>query len=376
MRGGVQTVASQIAYGMKNKNYIVHVLTNKYPRFLKKEEVISGIKVSRYPHPVDRIFVNSGFKHFVFSMWSQLFFNHSLRLIDQRVNELNPDVINVHFPTHQLRYLRKLTSNNKAKIVLSFHGHEVTRWFQEKDGVVTNVLRKLISDEKIVLNELKLAVNNCDSFTTCSSWLLAKIHMLIPSSIGKGFVIHNGVEVSRFKECDNPKIINNQIFSFGRLEYDKGFDLLICAFKEMLIHKPGLSLVIAGSGSEHSRLKRMIEDLSLTEYVFIIKWQKPNKILELLNTSSIVVVPSRRESFGITVLEGLSSLKPVVATTVGGIPEILQNYGILVSPTVNGIVEGLKSAFNFTMNEKEIRNHLKEFELSKMLKKYESIFVT
>jgi len=298
-----------------------------------------------------------------------------LKQIEKSVNEFKPDVINIHFPTHQLRFLRQLLLDDKTKIILSFHGHEITRWFKEKDGVVTNVLKKINSDDKIVLNQLKFAVNNCDSFTTCSSWLLAKIHILISSSNGKGVVIHNGVEANRFKKCNKSKVINNQIFSFGRIEYQKGFDLLINAFKEVLNYKPDLCLIIAGSGCESNYLNKIIEDSNLSNNISIIKWQKPDKIAELLSSSRVVVFPSRREPFGISILEGLSSLKPVVATKVGGIPEILQDYGILVTPTVNGIAEGLKLALDFTVNKKDIGNHLNEFELSKMIQKYENIFI-
>ena len=373
VKGGLQTVVSQISNGIKNKNYNVSIITNRYPRYLKNEEKINNVKVFRYLHLSNIFSFKNNFKQFLFSIYSKIFFKKYFNKISNKILSLKPDVINVHFPTHQLQVLNKIIFNYRVKVILSFHGHEITKWFEERHGIVTDDLKKNNIQENKILDELRLAMQNCNSFTACSEWLMKKIHILIPDSRGKGYVVHNGVEFDRFS-IGRSQISNDRIFSFGRLEYSKGFDLLIKAFKSIVSQYPNLSLIIAGSGSEYKYLEKLIENLGLIENVNIIEWQSPEMIAELLTSSKIIVIPSRRETFGISVLEGLCSMRPVVGTRIGGIPEVLQDYGLLVLPTVEGLTKGMVNALNFNVNEIDIKNHLKGFKLSEMIKKYEIIF--
>jgi glycogen(starch) synthase len=79
-------------------------------------------------------------------------------------------------------------------------------------------------------------------------------------------------------------------------------------------------------------LERQAAELNLTDVVDFIGWVSPDKVPELINTATMVLVLSRWEGFGLVILEAASMARPVIASRVGGIPEVLahEETGLLV----------------------------------------------
>ena len=152
---------------------------------------------------------------------------------------------------------------------------------------------------------------------------------------GHSFVIGNPYGDAVFRSL--PNVIRDKSLIFvGRLVSDKGADLLLQAIK--LLQGDGLSpdLTIVGGGPEEEKLRKLTTDLALDrsatgrirrgEQVTFAGQKSGAALAELLNRHRILVVPSRwAEPFGIVILEAAAFRCPVVATSVGGIPEILQH---------------------------------------------------
>jgi glycogen(starch) synthase len=104
------------------------------------------------------------------------------------------------------------------------------------------------------------------------------------------------------------------------------------AFGSVSRQLPGARLVVGGDGPERHLLKDMAAQLSLTDRVEFVGWVLPDRVPDLMNTASVVVVPSREEAFGIVALEAALMARPVVATRVGGLPEVVVHgqTGLLV----------------------------------------------
>ncbi|GMX60381.1 hypothetical protein Elgi_05610 [Paenibacillus elgii] len=131
---------------------------------------------------------------------------------------------------------------------------------------------------------------------------------------------------------DQSKINSNSpiIIGMGRLGHEKGFDLLIQAHAEVI--KEGLSheLVILGEGNERGNLEKLIEDLNVNETVKLMGFiDTPS---EWLKKTSLFVLSSRFEGFGMVLLEAMSAGVPIVSTRCDGPVEILQEgkFGRLV----------------------------------------------
>jgi len=110
---------------------------------------------------------------------------------------------------------------------------------------------------------------------------------------------------------------------FGRLEHEKGPDLFLEAGARILQQCPDAELWIGGTGAMEAQLKQLAVRLGLADRVRFRGWL--SDVDTAIGAVSVVLVPSRREGFGRTVLEAMMLGTPVVATRVGGIPELIDD---------------------------------------------------
>ena len=119
----------------------------------------------------------------------------------------------------------------------------------------------------------------------------------------------------------------------GRLEPVKGMDELIEVFSEVHPSHPDWKLNIVGDGSERGKLADRINRLNLNNSVILHGYKSPGEITELLMKSSIYVMTSHSESFGLVLIEAQSCGVPCIAfDSARGAAEILNhdNSGILI----------------------------------------------
>ncbi|WP_394749405.1 glycosyltransferase [Spongiimicrobium salis] len=120
---------------------------------------------------------------------------------------------------------------------------------------------------------------------------------------------------------DHPLLHKKYIVSAGRLIPEKGYDLLIPAFKALLPSFPDVSLVILGEGKDRELLEQLIATLDLQEKVFLPGFQK--NVLPFFKNAEACVVSSRIEGFPNVLLQMMSQNTKVVSTEcAGGISDI------------------------------------------------------
>jgi glycosyltransferase involved in cell wall biosynthesis len=105
-------------------------------------------------------------------------------------------------------------------------------------------------------------------------------------------------------------------------------------FKLALKQDPSLELVLVGDGPLRQRLKKLAKNLSIDHRTKFMGSRGRTEIAQLLHGCLVFVLPSILEPFGIAIIEAMACKKVVVATSVGGIPEIIENgkNGFLVPP--------------------------------------------
>jgi glycosyltransferase involved in cell wall biosynthesis len=110
--------------------------------------------------------------------------------------------------------------------------------------------------------------------------------------------------------------------------------VLVRAFKSVHETIPSAKLIIAGGGPLRGQMEDLALSLGVQDGIQFLGPIKRAQVAKLLRHCTAFVLPSRFETFGIAILEAMACKKPVVATTVGGIPEIIENgkNGILVEP--------------------------------------------
>ena len=118
----------------------------------------------------------------------------------------------------------------------------------------------------------------------------------------------------------------------GRLVFGKGHDILIKAMKIVTEKRPNTSLLIVGEGELKDSLQWMVEALGLEENISFTGIVAHQEVLRLVSDSKVLVLPTRFEAFPYAVIEALSLGTPVIASHVGGIPEVISSgvEGLLV----------------------------------------------
>lgn len=155
--------------------------------------------------------------------------------------------------------------------------------------------------------------------------------------------IPTGVDLSRFALPAPPCTLRDEysipceevlVGAVARLEAEKGHRFLIEAFPEVLALAPRTWLVIVGEGSLCADLRAQADALGAPARGRIIFTGRRDDISALTADLDIAVLPSLREAQGISILEAMARRKPVVASAVGGVPEVLNDgvNGFLVPP--------------------------------------------
>jgi len=154
-------------------------------------------------------------------------------------------------------------------------------------------------------------------------------------------VIPNGVDLSRFASPVPPCRLRSELGIparapllgvVARLEPEKGHRHLIAAMPAILRAAPDAWLAIVGEGSEADSLRAQADALDVAARVAFTG--RREDVIALTADLSIAVLPSLREAQGISILEAMALRRPVVASAVGGIPEVITDGvdGVLVPP--------------------------------------------
>jgi glycosyltransferase involved in cell wall biosynthesis len=205
------------------------------------------------------------------------------------------------------------------------------------------------------------------------------------SARGKVTLIYHGIET------DDPIYGGNQteaetkngnpvIGTVGRLEPQKAIDDFLRAARIVKERFPQVSFMVVGDGPLREELQRLAITLGIEGSVLFAGWQE--NVAEYLAAMDIFCLPSRWEGFGIILLEAMAMRMPIVATRVGGVPEIVEEgkSGILVSPgNPAELADGLCRLLSDANMRKEIGYYNAKkvktfFNVKDMINKYEEMY--
>jgi len=186
--------------------------------------------------------------------------------------------------------------------------------------VTVHALLKLSGGSDTILGHL---LRTAGWVSAVSAAVLNDVRRLHPEIAQRSSVIYNSLALP--SEQPEPLPFSApRLLCVGRLVKDKGFDTALTAFALVAKRFPDARMVIAGDGPASSGLMQLASRLGLTDTVEFIGWVDPQKIPELINTVTAVIVPSRwDEPFGLVALQAAHMARPVVATRVGGLPEVV-----------------------------------------------------
>ena len=208
----------------------------------------------------------------------------------------------------------------------------------------------------------------------------------------KIIIIPNGIELKKFTVTKSFRIDSRKrlfvdesfnIVCVGRLSSEKGFNLVFDSLMGVCsnLKKINFKVILVGDGPEMDNLKKMADLLEKKYNCKSIFAGYQNDIKKYLALGDIFVLPSYYEGFGLVVIEAMAAGLPVVASNVGGLPEVIDDKvnGILFKP---GDVGDLSEKLLTLINSEETRHQLsknallkaKEFDIKRMLNKYYSLY--
>ncbi|MEO8751911.1 MAG: glycosyltransferase family 4 protein [Casimicrobiaceae bacterium] len=228
-------------------------------------------------------------------------------------------VVNVHFPgLWALQFgLVKRFLQPRLRIILSFHGLDI--------GTATSAR----GYERWLWRRL---LRSADALVACSESLRAEVAAFDPAVRGKTVAIHNGLDRDAFLasadiHCTlDPRLEGKRfILSVAAFEPKKALDVLIRAFAEVVAAgDPDLLLVLVGvDRGMHSGLVELAAALGVGGRVITFINVPHARLHPFYRAARVFCLSSRSEPFGLVLLEAGAFALPVVASNVGGIPEVI-----------------------------------------------------
>jgi glycosyltransferase involved in cell wall biosynthesis len=195
-------------------------------------------------------------------------------------------------------------------------------------------------------------------------------HVFCPSAYLRDVALRWGLDPERVSVLANPAPpipalpprdelrreleLDGDVLAFaGRLGPQKAVGVLLAALSDL----PDVALVVAGDGPERSALERRAGELALEGRVRFLGSVPRGTVLRLFRAADVSVLPSAWENFPHTVVEALAVGCPVIATAVGGVPEVVRDgvNGLLVPPNDPG---ALRAALARFLGDEDLRARL------------------
>jgi len=181
----------------------------------------------------------------------------------------------------------------------------------------------------------------------CSTFFMRQQAILDGVDSQKICIIPNGVELDRFRKIRKIQLTGDPALLFvGRLEPEKGIDMLVEGMKDVVKSLPRAVLHVVGDGSLSSELKSLTMSANLEKSV--IFYGKVLDVVPFYQSADICVFPSVYENFALTIIEAMAAGKPLVATKCGGIPEYVRNFenGLLTRRGKESLVKAITDLWN------------------------------
>jgi glycogen(starch) synthase len=308
--GGLQTVVRTLAQTLKARGHDVLLITNKYPRTLPAREISDKVSIFRWHFLTPRLtqLINSRFDLFLAGV---LYFPLTLARLVFLLRHERPDAVSLHFVGEPALFVLLARRFASFRLVVSLHGDDV-------EGLI----RRRNFDRWL----FRALLRDADMVTACSQYLLDRAFEIEPAASKKGRVIYNGMDQTKVASATSN---TGSAVAVGRMVPKKGFNVLLRALASS---KHQLRLTLIGDGPEREKLEELAQTLGLNGGVRFSGARDRGQILEEMAAAEVVVIPSLQEPFGLVALEAMAAGKPVVASDVGGLPEVLEGADAFLVP--------------------------------------------
>ena len=299
----------------------------------------------------------------------------SITKVKKIVKKIKPEVAYLHSSKAGAIGRIALLFNFKTKIIYNAHGWYFNAGISNKKKAFFAIV------EKILAFKTNKIINISQS--EYDSALKYKI-----TSSKKMCVIENGIDFSKFKNADECRLETRTELNIsddeivigvvGRISEQKDPMTSIKAFKKIKKEYPNTKLLFVGSGELEENVRQFAQENNINEDVIITGWV--NCVEKYIPAFDIAILPSKWEGFGLVIVEYMACNKPIIASNIGGISNIIENgrNGYLIQP---GNVQELYEKSKYIIeNYAKIQKTLdfieikEKYDIKNVIKKHMNLF--
>lgn len=228
------------------------------------------------------------------------------------VSAFRPEIVHLNCPGAIGFFWRRKSTSPRLPVLATLHSERAI----PRRGTAT-LVAKLVAE--------------ADWVTAVSDLVLAAARRVVPSITDRSSVIYNAVQEPAERPLPLP-FDPPVLLCLGRLAPEKGLNRALMTLTRLAPRFPGVRLTIAGEGPERSALEALAGRLGIRHSVDFTGWVNPARVPALINGATLVLMPSDWEGLPLAGIEAALMARPIVATPVGGLPELVDNgkSGLLV----------------------------------------------
>lgn len=359
--GGVTEYLYMLLKGLdKNKYYCILLFSEEY----KKQD-------ERFKKIADKIYY--------IPMIRKINIKYDIKAIKQTrkiIKQEKPDVVYAHSSKAGAISRIALYFNSKIKKFYNPHG-----WYFNAD--ISNKKKKvfLIIERLLALRTNKIINISQNEYESALKYKVAKAHKMC--------IIENGIELDKFIDCEKNRIEIRKKYNIlekeiligiaGRITEQKDPFTALKSFNIIHNKYPNTKIMFVGDGELKQDVIEYSRHNNLENNVIITDWVKHAG--KYISAFDIAILPSKWEGFGLALVEYMACRKPIIASNVGGIPNIIKNdkNGYLIEPEdIMGLADKIEILINDNnIKQKFIENNIKilsKYDINKVIKKHEELF--
>ena len=315
--GGIAAHVDGLARAMARAGHDVVVFSLDHPK-VGDDEMVEGVRVLRAN--IDLPWLPDDY---VVSKMASA--NHQLTQLAARLGSWRPQVIHAHdwLVSWSADTLKALWG---VPLVATIHGTERGR----HGGYVPQGTPAAINAVEWWLTF------QAQQVIACSKFMVREVTEGFELDSEKVNLVPNGIDIGQWvsPEPRSPEDREPLVVAWGRIQYEKGFQVLTRAIGHLRHRLPDIRCVIAGRGTYLAELQTQIDMEGVGDLVQLAGFVPDDELRRLLQRTSCVVIPSLYEPFGIVALEGMAAGAPTIVARTGGLAEIVEgtDAGVLFEP--------------------------------------------
>jgi glycosyltransferase involved in cell wall biosynthesis len=273
--------------------------------------------------------------------------------------------------------LVKMLARKGLKLVFGFHGQNYSDVKHNKRNLKRLILQNLLLKKVDIVYTLNSSMRK---YFSRHAGISEDRILIIPNGIDMAENNCGQNESESLREKYGIKRDDIVIGFVGRMDEVKNLPLLVKSFSQVKSKIPGVKLLLIGNGPEENRIRELVSELLISESVIFTGWiEIPNQYYQLMD---IYVQPSFFEGMSNSIACAMLNQVPVVATNVGGNPDLVlhNETGLLVEPDdIEGLRESIlelaaKSDLRRSLGMKAAEYVKSKYPVNKMVQTYENIY--